>query len=39
MKKMKNNILTLENYCERYIPLTIVKHTTEMIRPCIDEAK
>jgi len=31
-KKLKRNLLTLENYTERYIPLVVLKTIKEMMQ-------
>ena len=37
MHKCRDNVTTLENYVERYIPMTILKTVTKVIRPLLDE--
>lgn len=32
-QKLKRNVLTLENYTERYIPLVVLKTVSDMLNP------
>ena len=36
---MKDSILTLENYVERYIPMVILKTVKDLVSPVLDEIK
>jgi hypothetical protein len=40
-KDMTNKMMTLENYCERYVPLTILKVVRRVVEPVVhsDEEK
>lgn len=38
-QKLKRNVLTLENYTERYIPLVVLKTVSELLNPVFEKEK
>lgn len=37
--KLKRNILTLENYCEKYLPMTQLKVSFDLIKFVVEDPK
>ena len=39
MTKTKNDLLTLENYTERYAPINVIKQICRVLKPILNERK
>lgn len=37
-QKLKRNVLTLENYTERYIPLVVLRTVSDLLNPVFEKA-
>lgn len=37
--RYKNDLMTLENYCERYLPIVIMNTCSELMMPIFDNDK